>query len=151
MVSLTDTFNKSQKDIVIKRILEQSLLTAFSSFDLPFTYSCFIFKRKLVVVSLHKKRFTVQIMGKKCSHWGVFSYKTSVYNICKFIEGTKKFLEIMLNDSKTVKEEKVKSTFKNVARFKGCDMAELETGYLLIVETKVVNSWFENMPFISYV
>lgn len=151
MVSLIDTFNESQKDIVIERILEQCLFTGFSCSSLPNTYSCFIFKRRLVIVILHKKRFIVQVKGKKYSHWGVFSYKTSTYNIHKFTEGIKKFLEIMLNDSKTVKEERVKNTFRNVSNFKGSDIAKLETDELLIAEEKAVNSWFENMPIISYV
>lgn len=152
MVSLIDTFNEIQKDIVIERILRQCLLTGFSLSNFENTYSCFIFKRRLVTVILHKKRFIVQVKGKKYSHWGVFSYKTSAYNICKFTEGIKKFLEIMLNDSKTVKEERVKNTFRNVSNFKGSDIAELKTNELLIVEEKAVNSWFENMPvIISYV
>lgn len=151
MVSLIDTFNGSQKDIVIERILGQCLLTGISCFNLPNTYSCFIFKRRLISVILHKKRFIVQVKGKKYSHWGIFSYKTSAYNICKFIKGIKKFLEIMLNDSKTVKEEKVKNTFKNVSNFKGSDISELEMDHLLIVEERAVESWFKNMPVISYV
>lgn len=152
MVSLTDVFNESQKDIVIKRILEQCLFTGFSCSSLPNTYSCFIFKRRLIVVILHRKRFIVQVKGRKYTHWGVFSYKTSAYNICKFTEGIKKFLDIILSDSKTVKAEKVKSTFRNVSNFKGSDIAELETDELLIAEEKAVNSWFENMPVvISYV
>lgn len=140
MVSLISAFHKHQISVYIRRILQDITNKEVALWDPKHIYSCFVFKRRVVTVSLENKKFKVRITGRAGKHYVVFSYKTSGFNQNNFLKGTKRFLKAVF--SKDPDDKQTKKTFKYVSAKHGVDITELDADYLLIIEKLAVSQWF---------
>lgn len=140
MVSLIPAFHEHQISVYIRKILQDITSKEVTLWDPKHTYSCFIFKRRVVTVSLENKKFKVRITGRAGKHYVVFCYKTNGFNQNNFLKGTKRFLKAVFN--KDPDNKQTRKTFKYISAKNGADITELNTDYLLIIERLAVNQWF---------
>lgn len=144
MVSLISVFNKYQVDTYVRKTLSDITDREILLWEPKQIYSCYIFKRHVITVSLENKKFKVRITGRANKRYVIFCYKTNGFNYDNFLKGTQRFLRLLYADKP--KDAQIKKTFKYISAKYGVDITELNMDYLLVVEKLAVNSWFNKVP-----